>query len=268
MLIATWNVNSIRQRLQHLLRWLDERKPDVVCLQELKCLDDTFPRLEIEAAGYRAETHGQKTFNGVAILSRLPLEDVKRGLPGDDGDKQARYIEAVVTAGAGVVRVASIYLPNGNPPQSEKYPYKLEFMERLRRHAAELLCLEEPLVLAGDYNVIPESIDARDPTAWETDALYLPQTRGAFRRITALGMTDALRACDQQPGRYSFWDYQAGAFQKDNGIRIDHLLVSPQAADRLVSCRIDKQTRSWDKPSDHVPVVAEFGLGEAGSGGA
>jgi exodeoxyribonuclease III len=263
MLIATWNVNSIRQRLQHLLRWLGECKPDVVCLQELKCQDDTFPRLEIEEAGYRVETNGQKTFNGVALLSRAPLEDVKRGLPGDDGDTQARYIEAIIPADGRVVRVASIYLPNGNPPQSDKYPYKLGFMERLRRHAAELLRLEEALILAGDYNVIPDAIDARDPAAWETDALFLPQTRSAFRRLVALGLTDALRACDSRPGRYSFWDYQAGAFQKDNGIRIDHLLISPQAADRLVSCRIDKQTRSWEKPSDHVPVLAKFDLGIA-----
>ncbi|MFI5012045.1 MAG: exodeoxyribonuclease III [Hyphomicrobiales bacterium] len=258
MRIATWNVNSIRQRLAHLLRWLDETKPDIVCLQELKCQDDAFPRLEVEAAGYHVETHGQKTFNGVAILSRSRPESVTRGLDGDDADTHSRYLEAVIPAAQSIVRVASIYLPNGNPAQSEKYPYKLGFMERLRRRAAALLRLEEKLVLAGDYNVIPEPIDARDPSAWLSDALFLPQTRAAFRRLLALGLTDALRACDQASDRYSFWDYQAGAFQKNNGIRIDHLLLSPQAADKLVSCRIDKQTRSWDKPSDHVPVVVEL----------
>jgi len=258
MRIATWNVNSIRQRLPHLLRWLGEAKPDIVCLQELKCLDDAFPRLEVEAAGYHVETLGQKTFNGVAILSLGRPEDVTRGLAGDDADTQARYLEAVFPSAKGVVRVASIYLPNGNPPETEKYPYKLGFMERLRRRAIELLRLEEPLVLAGDYNVIPEPIDAHDPSLWLSDALFLPQTRAAFRRLLALGLTDALRACDQAPDRYSFCDYQAGAFQKNNGIRIDHLLLSPQAADRLASCHIDKQTRSWDKPSDHVPVVVEL----------
>jgi exodeoxyribonuclease-3 len=260
MLVATWNVNSIRQRLAHLLRWLEEAKPDVVCLQELKCEEAAFPRLEIEAAGYQVEMLGQKTFNGVAILSRHRLEDVTRGLAGEDSDTQARYLEAVISTGKGILRVASIYLPNGNPPQTDKYPYKLGFMERLRRRALELLRLEEPFVLAGDYNVIPEPIDARDPSVWVSDALFLPQTRAAFRRLLGLGLTDAFRACDPAPDRYSFWDYQAGAFQKNNGIRIDHLLLSPQATDRLVSCRIDKQTRAWDKPSDHVPVVAELEL--------
>jgi exodeoxyribonuclease-3 len=261
MRVATWNVNSIRQRLPHLLRWLEEAKPDIVCLQELKCEEAGFPRLEIEAAGYHTEMHGQKTFNGVALLAKGRLEDVRIGLPGEDGDTQARYLEAAVSTSSGVIRVASIYLPNGNPAGSDKYPYKLGFMERLRRHAIELMRLEEPLVLAGDYNVIPEPMDARDPAAWVTDALFLPQTRSAFRRLLTLGLTDAFRACDPAPGNYSFWDYQAGAFQKNNGIRIDHLLLSPQAADRLVSCRIHKQTRAWDKPSDHVPVVAEFDLG-------
>ena len=260
MLIATWNVNSIRQRLPHLLRWLDEAKPDIVCLQELKCLDDAFPRLEVEAAGYHVETLGQKTFNGVALLSRCSPEEVRRGLPGDETDTQARYLEGMFPAGRGVVRVASIYLPNGNPPLSDKYPYKLGFMERLRRRASELLRLEEPVVLAGDYNVIPEPIDARNPALWVSDALYLPQTRGAFRRLLALGLTDAFRACDAASDRYSFWDYQAGAFQKNNGIRIDHVLASPQAADRLLAAGIDKHTRGWEKPSDHVPVWLEAEL--------
>src|SRR5580692_3041293 len=260
MLVATWNVNSIKQRVDNLAAWLKERAPDVVCLQEIKCVDDGFPRETFEALGYNVAVHGQKTFNGVAILSKLPFDEVTPRLPGDAADDHARFIEAVVSTGSGAVRVASIYLPNGNPPQTEKYPYKLGFMERLRRRAVALLRLEEPLVLAGDYNVIPEPIDARDPAAWVSDALFLPQTRAAFRRLLALGLTDAFRACDQAPERYSFWDYQAGAFQKNNGIRIDHLLLSPQAADKLVSCRIDKETRSWDKPSDHVPVVVELNM--------
>jgi exodeoxyribonuclease-3 len=185
MRIATWNVNSVRQRVDHLLAYLKEAEPDVLCLQELKCLDDAFPRLEIESVGYNVATHGQKTFNGVAILSKRPVE-VTRGLPGDDGDEQARYIEAIVPDGDSVVRVASIYLPNGNPPLTEKYSYKLAWMDRLIAHTRELLKLEESLVLAGDYNVIPEARDAADPRAWEGDALYLPATRERFIELINL----------------------------------------------------------------------------------
>lgn len=254
MRIATWNVNSVRQRIEHLLRYLKTVSPDILCLQELKCLDEAFPRMEVEAAGYNVVTHGQKTFNGVAILSKKPFDEVRTGLPGDESDSQARYLEAVVSHGAGVVRVASIYLPNGNPPQTEKYAYKLAWMERLRAHARDLLKLEEPLVLAGDYNVIPAARDAANPQAWEGDALYLPQTRAQFQALLNLGLTDALRAATDAPGLYTFWDYQAGAWQRNNGIRIDHLLLSPQAADRLVDVTIDKELRGEDKPSDHVPV--------------
>lgn len=254
MRIATWNVNSVRQRIEHLLRYLKTVSPDILCLQELKCLDEAFPRMEVEAAGYNVVTHGQKTFNGVAILSKKPFDEVRTGLPGDESDSQARYLEAVVSHGAGVVRVASIYLPNGNPPQTEKYAYKLAWMERLRAHARDLLKLEEPLVLAGDYNVIPSARDAANPQAWEGDALYLPQTRAQFQALLNLGLTDALRAATDAPGLYTFWDYQAGAWQRNNGIRIDHLLLSPQAADRLVDVTIDKELRGEDKPSDHVPV--------------
>ena len=253
MRIATWNVNSVRQRTEHLLQYLKEVEPDVVCLQELKCMDDAFPRLEIESAGYNVATHGQKTFNGVAILSKRPVE-VTRGLPGDASDEQARYIEALVPDGSGIVRVASLYLPNGNPPATEKYPYKLAWMNRLIAHARELLKLEEPLVLAGDYNVIPEPGDVHDPAAWAGDALFLPQTREHFRSLLNLGLTDALRACTDEAGLYTFWDYQAGAWQRNKGIRIDHLLLSPQAADRLKSFAIDKHMRGLEKPSDHVPV--------------
>jgi exodeoxyribonuclease-3 len=251
--IATWNVNSVRQRLEHLLRYLKEAEPDVLCLQELKCTEDAFPRAEVEAAGYNTYMVGQKTFNGVAILSKTPAE-VTYGLPGDDGDSQARYVEAVVGHGAGVVRVASIYLPNGNPVGTEKYPYKLAWLDRLTQRTRGLLALEEPLVLAGDYNVIPEARDAKDPDAWRNDALFLPQTRDAFRSLLNLGLTDALRATTDEAGVYTFWDYQAGAWQRNNGIRIDHLLLSPQAADRLQSVVVDQHVRGWEKPSDHVPV--------------
>jgi exodeoxyribonuclease III len=250
--IATWNVNSVRQRLDHLLTWLKEAEPDVVCLQEIKCLDEAFPRLEIESAGYNVAVHGQKTFNGVAILSRHPME-AQTGLPGDDEDMQARYIEALVSHDGGVTRVASIYLPNGNGGP-EKYAYKLGWMERLRQHAASLLALEEPLVLAGDYNVIPEPRDARNPANWTNDALFLPQTRAAYRSIVNLGFTDAIRATTDAPDVFTFWDYTAGAWRRNDGIRIDHLLLSPQAADRLKAANVDRHVRGWDKPSDHVPV--------------
>ncbi|MCJ2080977.1 exodeoxyribonuclease III [Methylobacterium sp. J-090] len=261
MRIATWNVNSIKQRVGHLVGFLDGAKPDVVCLQELKCQDDAFPRAEIEAAGYVVETLGQKAYNGVALLVRTPLtlREVRRGLPGDETDEQSRYIEGLVSgAETAPVRVASIYLPNGNPVDSPKYPYKLAFLERLRRHARTLLDREEAVVLAGDYNVIPEPEDASDPAAWVNDALFLPQTRAAFRALLAEGFTEALRACDPKPGLYTFWDYQAGAWNRNAGIRIDHLLLSPQAADRLVSASVQKHLRGQEKPSDHVAVTVEL----------
>jgi exodeoxyribonuclease-3 len=259
--IATWNVNSVRQRLGHLLAYLKSSAPDAICLQELKCQEEAFPRAEIEALGYNVAVHGQKGFNGVAILAKRPFE-VQRGLPGDPNDEQARYIEAVIPFGKRVVRVASIYLPNGNPVQSDKYPYKLGFMERLIAHSRTLLELEEPLVLAGDYNVVPEPIDAADPAAWAADALFLPQTRAKFRELKALGLTDALRAASDGGGLYTFWDYQAGAWQRNNGIRIDHLLLSPQAADLLDGTGIDKDLRALDKPSDHVPAWVRLKGGE------
>ena len=255
--IATWNVNSVRQRLPHLLGYLKSASPDVLCLQELKCQEESFPRAEVEELGYNIAVHGQKAFNGVAILAKRPFE-VSSGLPGDPNDEQARYIEAVVPFGTRVVRVASIYLPNGNPVSTDKYPYKLGFMDRLIAHAKGLMELEEPLVLAGDYNVIPEPRDAADPAQWANDALYLPQTRAKFRELLALGLTDALRATTDAGGLYTFWDYQAGAWQRNNGIRIDHLLLSPHAADLLKSAGVDKDLRAQDKPSDHVPAWVEL----------
>lgn len=259
MRIATWNVNSVRQRLDHLLRWLGEAAPDVVCLQEIKCLDEAFPRVEIESAGYNVATHGQKTFNGVALLTRRPAEIVLRALPGDEDDLQARYIEAVTQDDEGrPLRVASIYLPNGNPLGTEKFAYKLAFMERLAARARALLELEEPLALAGDFNVIPAPADARRPQDWVGDALFQPQSRAAFAGLLWLGLTDALRAAQPDAEVYTFWDYQAGAWQKNNGIRIDHILLSPEAAARLTGAEVDRHVRGWDKPSDHVPVRVDL----------
>lgn len=251
--IATWNVNSIRQRLGHLLAYLKEVNPDAVCLQETKCQNEAFPRAEIEDLGYNVATHGQKGFNGVAILAKRPFE-TKPGLPGDPNDEQARYIEAELPTDKGALRLASIYLPNGNPVDSEKYPYKLAFMERLIAHAKHLLALEEPLVLAGDYNVIPEPRDAAKPEQWLDDALFLPQTRAKFRELLSLGLTDALRATTDSGGLYTFWDFKSFGWQKNNGIRIDHLLLSPQAADLLAGVAIDKHMRGLDKASDHTPI--------------
>jgi len=258
--VATWNVNSIKQRVDSALAWLAERKPDIVCLQETKCVDDGFPREPFEALGYNVAVHGQKTFNGVAILSKFPFDEVSKGLPGDKSDDHARFIEAVVSTAAGALRVASIYLPNGNPPQSDKYAYKIGWMKRLSAYARERLSLEESLVLAGDYNVIPAAADARNPQAWLSDALFLPQTREEFRAFVNLGLTDAVRAASDDPGLYTFWDYQAGAWQKNNGIRIDHVLLSPMAADRLGDVGIDRHVRSWEKPSDHVPVWIDLAI--------
>lgn len=258
MKIVTWNINGVKARIDVLLHWLEESQPDIVCLQEIKSVDDGFPRLEIEAMGYHIETHGQKGFNGVAILSKLRFDEVNRGLPGDDEDEQARFIEGVFSTDGGVLRVVSLYLPNGNPiTEDRKFGYKLRWMERLERWAAERLALEEPLVLAGDYNVIPQPIDARQPERWVNDALFQPESRGALRSLEYLGFTEAIRTVtDEQV--FTFWDYQGGAWQKNNGIRIDHLLLSPEAANRLASASIEKHVRGWEKPSDHVPVAAEL----------
>ena len=256
--VTTWNINSVRLRIDLVLRFLAEHKPDVLCLQETKCPDDAFPLKALRGSGYEHVMFaGQKGYNGVAILSKFPLADVRRDLPGDDEDEHARYIEAETNG----IRVASLYLPNGNPVDSPKYPYKLAFMERLRLHARALLDDEIAVVLAGDYNVIPEAADAADPEAWRSDALFLGTTRAAFRAILAEGYTDALRACDPRDGLYTFWDYQAGCWQRNAGIRIDHLLLSPQAGDRLVSASVQKHLRGLDKPSDHVPVTAELAAG-------
>jgi exodeoxyribonuclease-3 len=253
--IATWNINSIKARLDTAIAWFKEADPDVVCLQEIKCENHAFPRELFEAMGYNIALHGQKAYNGVAILSKRPFDEVKPRLPGGDADDQSRYLEAVISG----VRIASIYLPNGNPPDTDKYAYKLGWLDRLIAHAKELLKLEEPLVLAGDYNVIPAPRDANVPEAWAGDALFLPKSRAKFRELLNLGLVDAVRASSNAAGLYTFWDYQAGAWQKNNGIRIDHALLSCLAADRFIGFRIDKHVRSWEKPSDHVPVVIQLG---------
>ena len=257
MKVASFNINGIKARIDAFPAWLDEAQPDVVVLQEIKSIDENFPREIFEDRGYQVETHGQKSFNGVAILSKLPLEDIKRGLPGDDSDEQARWIEATVM-GERPVRVCGLYLPNGNPAPGPKYDYKLAWMERMQQHAQDMLAQEEPFLMAGDYNIIPQDEDARRPEAWQEDALARPESRAAYRRLLNLGFTEAFRARTFGPEHYSFWDYQAGAWNRDDGIRIDHFLLSPQCADMLVDCQIDKEVRGREKPSDHVPIWVEL----------
>jgi exodeoxyribonuclease-3 len=258
MRIATWNINGVKARIETLLRWLKETEPDVVCLQEIKCADEAFPALEVKALGYDLAVHGQKGFNGVALLSKRRLEDVERGLGGVIEEAQARFIAARLPAGQGMIRVAAAYMPNGNPIGSPKFAYKLAWLDRLEEWSRAALESEEPLVVAGDFNIIPEPIDAKFPENWVTDALYQREPRAAFRRLSALGLTDAVRAVNDDGGIYTFWDYQAGAWQRNNGIRIDHLLLSPEAADHLRAAGVDRHVRAWEKPSDHVPVWIEL----------
>jgi exodeoxyribonuclease-3 len=255
MRIATWNVNSVKARLPNLLDWLGRAAPDVLLLQEIKCQDEGFPLLEIQAAGYQAAVHGQKAYNGVAILSRLPLVDIRRRLPGEDGgDEQARYIEATIAG----IRVASLYLPNGNPAPGAKFDYKLAWMRRLLDHAGGLLAGGMPVVLGGDYNICPADADVYDPASWQADALCRPEGRALFRRLLHAGYTEAWRALHPDERAFTFWDYQAGAWPRDLGLRIDHLLLSPQAAERLRTAEIDKAPRGRDKASDHTPIWVEL----------
>jgi exodeoxyribonuclease-3 len=252
--IATWNVNSVNKRLPNLLEWLDAAAPDVALLQELKCVEEKFPRLEIEAAGYQVAVTSQKSYNGVAMLSRQPIEKAQIGLPGDDSDEQARYVEGTTFG----IRLAALYLPNGNPVSSEKYQYKLRWMARLRQHAADLLLSEVPVVLGGDYNVIPADDDVYDAIRFQDDALGRPETRREFQALLNLGYTEAWGCLHKERHVYSYWDYFGQAFDHNNGLRIDHLLLSPQAADRLVRCEIDKEPRGKESPSDHTPVWCEL----------
>jgi len=254
MRIASWNVNSAKARQDHILDYLKAGSADVLLIQETKTQDVNFPADLYQDAGWNVVFHGQKSYNGVAIAARQPLTDVMSGLPGDAEDEQARYMEATIDG----VRVATIYLPNGNPAPGPKFDYKLAWMERLNKRAEELLRDEIPVVLAGDFNVIPQDIDCYDPPAWEGDALTRAESRAAFNRLSLLGYTDALRACHPGQVLYSYWDYQAGAWQKDNGVRIDHLMLSPEAADRLVAAEVDKGPRGLEKPSDHTPVWVDL----------
>ena len=250
MKIASWNVNSVKARLPHLLAFLEDAQPDILCLQETKCLTADFPMLEVKALGYHVEAIGQRAYNGVALLSKLPPSEIVCGLPGNAEDEQPRYIEASF----GEVRVASVYLPNGNPVDTDKFTYKLTWMERLVDHTRELLRREIPFVLAGDYNICPTDDDVYDPVAFRDDALCRLEARARFRALLYLGLTDAYRVFHREPHRYTFWDYQAGRWNRDEGLRIDHMLLSPQAADRLVAADIDKAPRGRDKASDHTPV--------------
>ena len=258
MRIASFNINGIKARLAALGDWLSEAAPDVVLLQETKSVDENFPAEAIGDLGYNVAAHGQKAFNGVAILSKRPIEDVSRGLPGDDDDLHARWIEATIPGERGVVRVCNLYLPNGNPAPGPKFDYKLAWMARLEARAKALLASEEVALMAGDYNVIPESRDAARPEKWTDDALFLPESRAAFRRILNLGLHDAIREVDQDDGVYTFWDYMRGAWQRNDGIRIDHFLLTPQAADRLLAAGVDRSPRGREKPSDHTPVWVEL----------
>ena len=258
MKIATFNINGIKARLIALTDWLGEAAPDVALLQEIKSVDENFPKEVFEDLGYNVETHGQKSFNGVAILSKRPIEDVAFGLPGDPADEQARWIEATIAGDCCAIRVCGLYLPNGNPAPGPKFDYKLAWMERLEDRARGLLAGEEVALMAGDYNVIPDARDAARPDDWRDDALFRPDSRAAFRRIANLGFTEAIRETTQANDVYTFWDYQGGAWDKNDGIRIDHILLSPQAADRLVSAGIDQMVRAREKPSDHVPVWVDL----------
>ena len=249
MKIATWNVNSVKARLGALQDWVERARPDVVLLQETKTEDAGFPRIELEGQGWHIATRGQKSYNGVAILSRLPIQDVVPGFDGDTGE--ARYIEAGLEGG---LRVASVYVPMGQSVESDRFPVKLAFLDSLRLHTESLLAVGAPFVIGGDFNVAPEAADTFDPKALDGQVLFHPEERKRFRRMLFLGLTDAVRALDSSPGLYSWWDYRAGAWQRDRGLRIDHLLLSPGAADRLTESGIDRTPRGWEKSSDHTPV--------------
>ena len=257
MKIATYNVNGVNGRLPVLLRWLEESKPDVVCLQELKAPEEKFPEKDIKALGYDSIWHGQKSWNGVAILSRVGApEEITRVLPGDPEDSHSRYIEAVVNG----VTIGCLYLPNGNPAPGPKFDYKLQWFERLDKHAAKLLATKKPVVLTGDFNVIPTDLDAYKPERWVKDALFFPESKAAYKKLVAQGWTDAIRKLYPKENIYTFYDYFRNAFQRDAGIRIDHFLLSPSVAKKLKGGGVDKHVRGWEKTSDHAPVWIEVGV--------
>ena len=259
MRIATWNINGVRARQNVLLSWLEKHSPDIVALQEIKIVDEEFPRLEIESLGYNVETFGQKSWNGVALLSKKRFDEVHRGLPGDDADEQSRLIEGVFSTDRGVVRVCCIYLPNGNPVNSEKFPYKLGWMDRLISFVEGRLALEEPFVLLGDFNITPANVDASFPEKWVNDALFRPESLQRFRTLLNLGLTDAVRAVTAEPS-FTYYDFRTFGWERKEGIRIDHLLLSPQMADRLVGVEVHAEVRGGERPSDHVPVEGQFAI--------
>lgn len=252
--IASWNVNSVRARLQNILEWLSHSEIDVLLIQEIKCIEDQFPKLEFESLGYEVAMNGQKSYNGVAILSRLPMCEIVIGLPNYMEDDQSRYIEANVR---GII-FSSIYLPNGNPINSDKFNYKIAWMEKLKEHSKRLLGREIAIVLGGDFNVVPDDDDVHDPLAWQNDALCQLETRKKYRELINLGFSDAFRVFNDTPGRYTFWDYQGGAWPKDHGVRIDHFLLSPHALDICSGCSIDTSPRGKSKASDHTPILVEI----------
>jgi exodeoxyribonuclease-3 len=255
MKIATYNVNGVNGRLPVLLRWLQQSKPDVVCLQELKAPQEKFPEEAIKDAGYHAIWHGQKSWNGVAILSRhQPPEELRRVLPGDPEDSHSRYIEANIN---GLV-IGCLYLPNGNPAPGPKFDYKLQWFERLTKHAAELYTSGKPVVLTGDYNVMPTELDVYKPERWVDDALFRPESRAAFKKLVAQGWTDAIRKLYPDEIIYTFWDYFRNAYGRNAGLRIDHFLLSPKLEKRLQAAGVDKEVRGWEKTSDHAPVWIEL----------
>jgi exodeoxyribonuclease III len=253
--VATWNINSVKARLHHVLNWLETNKPDFLFLQEIKCTTDTFPADALKEVGYHSSVQGQPAYHGVATLSREPVTIKAKALPGDDSDVLARFIDVAWNDW----RLINIYAPNGNPLGTEKFQYKLQWLDRLHIYLQELLNNGQKFVIGGDFNIIPEAFDSRHPEQWMHDALFQPESRRKWRALQHMGLIDAFRMLhptDHQA--YTFWDYQAGAWQQDNGIRIDHFLVSPKAADQLVSCRIDKTPRAQEKPSDHTPVIIQF----------
>lgn len=259
MRIATFNINGIGARLPALLQWLQETQPDVACLQELKAPQEKFPEAALQEIGYEAIWQGQKSWNGVAILARgVKPQEIRRGLPGDPEDEQSRYIEAMVNG----VRICGLYLPNGNPAPGPKFDYKLQWFERLITHAAGLMQDGAPTVIAGDFNVMPTELDVYKPERWVDDALFRPETRDAFHRLVAQGWTDALRTMHPGETIYTFWDYFRNAYGRNAGIRIDHLLLSPNLAPLLRAAEVDRDVRGREKPSDHAPVWVELALGE------
>jgi len=269
MKIATWNVNGVRARIEAIVAWIKASNPDIVCLQETKVIDKEFPLSQVEDLGYHAVLYGQKMFHGVAILSKLPMQNITYGLPGIQDDNQARYIEAVISPHQQIestnmynrpICIASLYAPNGNPIGSEKFLYKLSWMQHLEKHAKSKLASGGMFVMAGDYNIIPSHRDAQNPASWEQDALYHKSSKAAFRRLIYLGFVDAIRAVTDSDQAFTFWNYKSDSWRKNNGIRIDHILLSPSAADNLNFVGIEDLVRSWNKPSDHVPLWADLNL--------